>query len=67
MLKLTEDLMTDCILFIALVEQWKIAYLVKELLWRKKKTKTKQKKPWLSNNILHKFGKTWKHKAKNHI
>lgn len=43
MLKLTEDLMTDFILFIVLVEQWKIAYLVKELLWWKKnKNKTKK-------------------------
>lgn len=30
----------------------------KELLW--------EKKIWLSNNILYKFGKNWKHKAKNH-
>lgn len=27
--------LNDCILFIVLVEQWKTAYLVKELLWKK--------------------------------
>lgn len=47
----------DCTLFIVLAEQWKTAYLGKELLWKKKK------KVWLSNNVLHMFVK---HKAKNH-
>lgn len=56
MLELSEAF-NDYILFIVLVEKWKTAYPAKEPLW---------KKIWLSNNILRKFGKNWKHKAKNH-
>lgn len=41
----TKQSLNDCILFIVLLEQWKTAYLGKELLWGKKNLATKQHSP----------------------